>query len=97
MSLFVAPHDNLSLFFTSFTTLLAVINPLEVLPIFLSLTHDKEDWARRTIALRASLYTTLLILFFLFFGAFVLKIFGVSLHMVRIAGGIVLSHWLRTL
>lgn len=82
---------NLQLFFTSFTTLLAVINPFEVLPVFLSLTHDKDAAGRRGIAFRASLYTALLILFFLFFGAFVLKIFGVSLPMVRIAGGIVLT------
>jgi multiple antibiotic resistance protein len=38
----------------------------------------------------ACLYALLLILFFLFFGAVILKIFGVSLNMVRIAGGIVL-------
>ncbi len=81
----------LPLFFTSFTTLLAVINPFEVLPVFLSLTHDKDNAGRQRIAFRASLYTALLILFFLFFGAFVLKVFGVSLPMVRIAGGIVLT------
>jgi multiple antibiotic resistance protein len=81
----------LPLFFTSFTTLLAVINPFEVLPVFLSLTHDKDDAGRRRIAFLASLYTALLILFFLFFGVLVLEIFGVSLHMVRIAGGIVLT------
>ncbi|MGE5387600.1 MAG: MarC family protein [Hyphomicrobiales bacterium] len=79
------------LFLTSFTTLLAVINPLEVMPVFLSLTHDKDDAARRRIAIRSIIYTAVLILFFLFFGAAVLKIFGVSLHMVRIAGGIVLT------
>ena len=39
----------------------------------------------------ACLYALLLILFFLFFGAVILKIFGVSLAMVRIAGGIVLD------
>ncbi|GLI93242.1 UPF0056 inner membrane protein [Methylocystis echinoides] len=84
-------YDLLPLFLTSFTTLLAVINPLEVLPVFLSITHDKDESARRRVAIRAAVYTAALILFFLFFGAAVLKIFGVSLHMVRIAGGIVLT------
>ena len=42
------------------------------------------------MAFMACLYALLLILFFLFFGAVILKIFGVSLSMVRIAGGIVL-------
>jgi multiple antibiotic resistance protein len=79
------------LFLSTFTTLLAIINPLEVLPVFLSITHDKDAAARRRIAFQASLYSLLLLLFFLFFGAFVLKAFGVSLSMVRIAGGIVLT------
>jgi multiple antibiotic resistance protein len=81
----------LPLFLSTFTTMLAVINPLEVLPVFLSLTHDKDDEARRRIAFLASVYSLVLVLFFLFFGAFVLKMFGVSLNMVRIAGGIVLT------
>ena len=80
-----------SLFLSTFTTLLAVINPLEVLPVFLSITHDKDEAARRRIAFLSSFYAALLVLFFLFFGAVVLKIFGVSLNMVRIAGGIVLT------
>lgn len=84
-------YELLPIFLSAFTTLLAVINPLEVLPVFLSLTHGKDDAARYGVAVRASLYTISLILFFLFFGALVLKIFGVSLHMVRIAGGIVLT------
>jgi multiple antibiotic resistance protein len=81
----------LPLFISTFATLLAIINPLEVLPIFLSLTHDKDQTARRHIARRACLFAFALLLFFLFFGAFVLKLFGVSLAMVRVAGGIVLT------
>jgi multiple antibiotic resistance protein len=79
-----------TLFIRTFSTLLAIINPLEVLPIFLSLLRDKSSEERRVIALRSCLYALALILFFLVFGAFVLKFFGVPLSMVRIAGGIVL-------
>jgi multiple antibiotic resistance protein len=39
----------LPLFRSTFATLLAIINPLEVLAIFLSLTHDKDQTARRHI------------------------------------------------
>ncbi|MGJ0397161.1 MAG: MarC family protein [Methylocystis sp.] len=81
----------LTLFFSTFTTLLAVINPFEVLPVFLMLQSDKSDEERHRVALMACLYALLLILFFLFFGAVILKIFGVSLAMVRVAGGIVLT------
>jgi multiple antibiotic resistance protein len=81
----------LTLFFSTFTTLLAVINPFEVLPVFLMLESGKGNEERRRVAFMACLYALLLILFFLFFGAVILKIFGVSLAMVRIAGGIVLT------
>jgi multiple antibiotic resistance protein len=81
----------LSLFIGSFTTLLAVINPFEVLPVFLTLTAEKDERERRNVAMRACLYTLFLSLFFLFFGATVLELFSVSLPMVQIAGGIVLT------
>lgn len=81
----------LSLFIGSFTTLLAVINPFEVLPVFLTLTAERDERERRNVAMRACLYTLFLSLFFLFFGATVLELFSVSLPMVQIAGGIVLT------
>lgn len=81
----------MSLFVGSFTTLLAVINPFEVLPVFITLTAGKDEKERRNVALRACLYTLFLSLFFLFFGATVLELFSVSLPMVQIAGGIVLT------
>ena len=83
-------RTELTLFFSTFTTLLAVINPFEVLPVFLLLLREKSNQERGRVAFMACLYALLLILFFLFFGAVILKIFGVSLSMVRIAGGIVL-------
>jgi multiple antibiotic resistance protein len=83
-------RTELTLFFSTFTTLLAVINPFEVLPVFLLLQREKTNQERRRVAFMACLYALLLILFFLFFGAVILKIFGVSLSLVRIAGGIVL-------
>lgn len=79
-----------TLYFSTFSTLLAIINPLEVLPVFLSLLNGKSLTEHRIVAARSSLYALALILFFLVFGAFILRFFGVPLSMVRIAGGIVL-------
>lgn len=78
------------LFVGTFTTLLAVINPLESLPIFLELMAGRDAKAHRQVAGRACLYTAGLIFFFLVFGTLVLKVFSVSLSMVRIVGGIIL-------
>jgi multiple antibiotic resistance protein len=82
--------DQLTLFVTTFTTLLAIINPFEVLPVFLKLLQGKDSAEHRRVALDSSLYATGLCLFFLVFGTLLLRVFGVPLSMIRIAGGIVL-------
>jgi multiple antibiotic resistance protein len=83
-------NQELTLFISTFTTLLAIINPLEALPVFLKLMEGKSPEEHRAVARRASLYSAALLFFFLIFGAIILKIFGVSLSMVRVVGGIVL-------
>ncbi|MGO8760696.1 MAG: MarC family protein [Desulfobaccales bacterium] len=80
----------LTLFVTTFTTMLAVINPLESLPIFLELLTGQDEAAHRQVARLSCLYATLLIFFFLVFGTLMLKIFSVPLSMIRIVGGIIL-------
>jgi multiple antibiotic resistance protein len=80
----------LTLFVGTFSTLLAIINPLEALPIFLKLLEGKDVKVHRRVAARSCIYAAALLFFFLFFGAFILRIFGVSLSMVRIVGGIIL-------
>ncbi len=79
-----------TLFIVTFTTLLAMINPLESLPVFLKLLEGKDKREHRLVARRSCIYATVLMLFFMLFGTLVLKLFGVPLSMVRIVGGIIL-------
>jgi multiple antibiotic resistance protein len=81
----------LALFTGTFTTLLAIINPLEVLPVYLQLLAGKDAAMHRTVARRACAYTLLLCFTFLIFGTLILRVFGVPLAMVQVAGGIVLT------
>jgi multiple antibiotic resistance protein len=83
-------EEHLSLFIGTFSTLLAVINPLEAMPVFLKLLHGRDEPVHRRVALNSCLYATLLMLFFLIFGTLVMRLFGVPLSMIRIVGGIVL-------
>jgi len=83
-------REVITLFVSTFSTLLAIINPLEALPVFLKLTEDEDVNRRRQVARRSCLYALLLLFFFLLFGTFLLRIFEVSLSMVRIVGGIIL-------
>ncbi len=83
-------EQHLTIFIGTFTTLLAVVNPLEALPIFLSLSKDRNKQERRKLAFRSCVYALVLIIAFLLFGTFILRIFGVDLSMVRTVGGIIL-------
>ena len=79
-----------TLFVGTFTTLLAMVNPLEALPIFLKLMEGKNDREHLQVARRSCCYAIVLMFFFLIFGTVMLKVFEVPLSMVRIVGGIVL-------
>ena len=46
----------LSLFFGTFTTLLAIINPLEVLPVYLKLLEGKDVQTHRRVAWKSCVY-----------------------------------------
>jgi multiple antibiotic resistance protein len=83
-------EHHFTIFIGTFTTLIAVINPLETLPIFLSFTSLKDKKATRKLAFRACLNALILMLSFLLLGTFILEIFGVDLSMVRTVGGIIL-------
>jgi hypothetical protein len=79
-----------TLFVSTLTTVLAIINPLESLPVFLKLLEGQDRHVHRRVAWKACIYATLLLFFFLIFGTLLLKIFEVPLSMVRIVGGIIL-------
>jgi len=83
-------NEHLTLFIGTFTTLLAVVNPLEAMPVFLQLLHGRDAQTHRQVAWRSCVYAILLMFFFLIFGTLVMRLFGVPLSMVRIVGGIVL-------
>src|SRR5574342_1407165 len=83
-------HQEVTLFVSMFTTLLAIINPLEALPVFLKLLEGKDEGEHRRVARLSCLYALFLAFFFLFFGKLIMWIFGVPLSMVRIVGGIIL-------
>ena len=82
--------SELSIIAGVFSTLLAIINPLEALPIYLSLLQGEDESTHRTVAFRSCLYAAIMMVFFLFFGKLMMHLFGVSLSMVRVVGGIIL-------
>ena len=71
-------------------TLFALLNPIGMLPVFISYTASERKEVQRLVALFFSLTVMALLLVFLLIGSPILQFFGVSLDSFRIAGGILL-------
>ena len=84
-------NSSITLFISMFTTLLAIINPLEAIPVFLGLMQGKNGAEQNRVARKSCFYALLLAFFFLLFGTLMLRLFGVPLSMVRVVGGIILT------
>ncbi|MGI8733010.1 MAG: MarC family protein [Pyrinomonadaceae bacterium] len=74
----------------AFVTLLVVVDPPGVVPIFVALTKDEKPARRRAILTRAVLIAFGVALFFLLAGRSVLSYLGVTVHAFAISGGILL-------
>jgi multiple antibiotic resistance protein len=75
---------------TTFVTLLIVLDPIALAPLFLAVTRGMGSARRRTIAIRACITAGLLLSLFGAFGESVLGFIGISMSAFRIAGGILL-------
>lgn len=70
--------------------LLPIMNPISTVPLFLALTKSMSARQQKQQALRASIYAFLLLVAFLFVGNGIVALFGISLHGIRIAGGLII-------
>jgi multiple antibiotic resistance protein len=80
-----------NVFLLVYAGLFPIVNPIGNAPIFLGLTRHCTDRERRVLALRVALNGFFLLLGSLFVGSHVLEFFGITLPVVRIAGGLVVS------
>jgi len=80
-----------SFFVGGLVSMLTITNPLSKIPLFLSLTTEMDDAARRRQARKACIYAFVILTVSLFGGVFILEGFGISYGALRIAGGITIS------
>ena len=72
--------------------LFPIANPIGAVPAFYSLTGNDSRTDRRKQAQRTALNVVLILALFLFAGRTVLEFFGISLNVLRIAGGLLVAH-----
>lgn len=74
---------NTSLFLKEVLSLLAIVEPLGAIPIFLSLTSGMNERKQKVVARRAAMAGFLILFSALVFGKWLLQIFGISLPSIR--------------
>ena len=75
---------------TSTIALFVVIDPIGVIPLFISLTRNISKKERKTFSSNAIITTGILLLVFAVAGTQILTIFGITISSFMIAGGILL-------
>jgi len=82
--------QRMEILLATFSALFSVVNPFGAMPVFLTLTQDDTPDHRNQMAMRASMYMVLILAVFFFAGQYVLNFFGLRIHDLRIAGGIMI-------
>jgi multiple antibiotic resistance protein len=73
------------LYFTSFFTLM---NPMGIMPVFLSKTSELSKRERRKTAIKATVTATLVLVLFAFLGEYLFNFFGISVAGLQVVGGV---------
>jgi multiple antibiotic resistance protein len=78
-------------FFLVLAALFPVVNPPGTALVFLSMTKHASVAARRMLARRVAINAFFVMAISLLAGAFVLKLYGISVPILRVAGGVIVA------
>jgi len=80
----------LNLFLENFVLIFVAIDPISLLPIFASFTQGLNKKDLKTLCVRTSLTSLIILSIFWVFGTLILQLMGISLDSFRIVGGMFL-------
>lgn len=81
---------DISFFVMAFTAIFSIVNPFNVVPSFITLSAGKSNEWQFKMSYKASINVFLILLIFAFFGTTILNFFNITVHGIRIAGGIMI-------
>ena len=76
----------------TFLALFPIVDPFGGIPIFFSMTSSWTPKDRIRTAFKTGLWVFVILVTFLFFGRFVLHFFGISLPVLKVAGGLIVAN-----
>ncbi|MCL7413617.1 MAG: MarC family protein [ANME-2 cluster archaeon] len=82
--------DVLAVFIFSFVSLFVIVNPISGVLTFISLTAQMSFEEKNAMAKRSVILACIIALFFAITGDLLLKVFGINVDLLRVAGGILL-------
>ncbi len=74
-----------------YVSLLVVLAPLDVMPLYLSLTQDMDAARRRRVLLRMIVTVLVTLLLFQYGGMYLFALIGITLPSFQVAGGLILA------
>jgi multiple antibiotic resistance protein len=83
--------DFIKIALIAFSALFPLVNPFGCAPIFLSMTRRYPASAQRILARKIAAYSFVLLAASLVFGTAILGFFGISIPVIQMAGGLVVS------
>lgn len=75
---------------TSFAAVFSIVDPFAAAPVFLAMTPEDTDQARRRMAGLAAIVSGAILLLFALLGNRIFELFGITLPAFRAAGGVLL-------
>jgi multiple antibiotic resistance protein len=76
----------------TFLALFPIVDPFGGIPIFFTMTASWTPKDRNKTALKTGIWVFVILVTFLFIGRFVLSFFGISLPVLKIAGGLIVAN-----
>ncbi|MFA6907270.1 MAG: MarC family protein [Candidatus Micrarchaeia archaeon] len=83
-------EPEMAFFFTSFISIMVIINPFSTIATLISLTKGAPKGERERVAFMSSLVAFCVLVFFALSGFLIFQLYSITLEAFRIAGGLVL-------
>jgi multiple antibiotic resistance protein len=74
-----------------FVALFPVVNPIGTALVIFGMTGDVDSQHWRQVSKKIALYTFLILTFFFLFGSYILLMFGITIPVVQLSGGLVVA------